>query len=137
MHEATARLRPGLLPVELMLIVALFWADEQGWIPLSKTPFLLVVAWASMRLRGITWRAAGLLLPAHWRKLAAIGVAAGIAGAAALTRYLEGTLYGITSLDAATFAVVAATFAAVAMAAAYLPARRATAIDPLVAVRHE
>lgn len=79
MHEATARLRPGLLPVELMLIVALFWADEQGWIPLSKTPFLLVVAWASMRLRGITWRAAGLLLPAHWRKLAAIGVAAGIA----------------------------------------------------------
>lgn len=79
MNAANMRLRPGLLPAELLLIVAIFWADEQGWIPLSKTPFLLVVAWASMWLRGITWRAAGLLLPAHWRKLAAIGVAAGIA----------------------------------------------------------
>lgn len=57
MNDANVRLRPGLLLVELPLIAA----------------------WASIRLRGITWRAAGLLLPAHWRKLAAIGVAAGIA----------------------------------------------------------
>jgi putative ABC transport system permease protein len=69
--------------------------------------------------------------------IVAIGVATGVAGAAALTRYLEGTLYGVDSLDAATFVVVAAAFAAVAMAAAYFPARRATAIDPLTALRHE
>lgn len=79
MNDTNVRPRPGLLPAELLLIVAIFWADERGWIPLSKTPFLLVVAWASMWLRGITWRAAGLSLPPHWRKLAAIGIAAGIA----------------------------------------------------------
>jgi putative ABC transport system permease protein len=69
--------------------------------------------------------------------IVAVGLVAGVVGAALLTRYLEGMLYGLTALDPATFIVVAATFAVVAMAAAYLPARRATAIDPLVAVRHE
>jgi putative ABC transport system permease protein len=69
--------------------------------------------------------------------IVAIGVVLGVAGAAALTRYLEGMLYGLASLDAPTFAVVAAAFTAVAMTAAYLPARRATAIDPLAALRHE
>jgi predicted permease len=67
----------------------------------------------------------------------AIGVVAGVAGAAALTRYLEGMLYGLPPLDVTTFLVVAAVFAAVAMAAAYVPARRATAIDPLAALRYE
>jgi putative ABC transport system permease protein len=69
--------------------------------------------------------------------IVAIGVVLGVAGAAALTRYLEGMLYDLPALDAVTFAVVALVFAAVAMAAAYLPARRATAIDPLAALRHE
>jgi putative ABC transport system permease protein len=69
--------------------------------------------------------------------IVAVGVAAGVAGAAALTRYLAGMLYGLGTLDVATFAVVAAAFAAVALAAAYLPARRATAIDPLAALRHD
>jgi predicted permease len=69
--------------------------------------------------------------------IVAIGVASGVVGAAALTRYLEGMLFGLTPLDVATFAVVAALFAAVAMVAAYLPARRATRIDALEALRHE
>jgi len=69
--------------------------------------------------------------------IVAIGVVAGVAGAAALTRYLEGMLYGLSALDATTFVVVAAAFAAVALMAAYLPARRATAINPLEALRHE
>ena len=69
--------------------------------------------------------------------IVAIGVVAGVAGAAALTRYLEACCIGLAALDVATFAVVAAAFAAVAMLAAYLPARRATAIDPLAALRHE
>jgi membrane protease YdiL (CAAX protease family) len=79
MNDVNLRLRPGLLPVELLLIVALFWADERGWIPLSKTPFLLAVAWGSMWLRGVSWRDAGLSLPPRWRRVALIGVAAGIA----------------------------------------------------------
>jgi ABC-type antimicrobial peptide transport system permease subunit len=69
--------------------------------------------------------------------IVAIGVISGVAGAAALTRYLEGMLFGLTALDLATFAIVAALFAAVALVAAYLPARRATAIDALEALRHE
>jgi predicted lysophospholipase L1 biosynthesis ABC-type transport system permease subunit len=69
--------------------------------------------------------------------IVAIGVALGVAAAAALTRYLEGMLFGVTALDLTTFGVVAAAFAAVALLAAYLPARRATAINPLEALRHE
>jgi putative ABC transport system permease protein len=69
--------------------------------------------------------------------IVAIGVAAGIAGAVALTRYLEGMLFGLGTLDITTFVLVAVAFAAVALAAAYLPARRATTIDPLAALRHE
>jgi putative ABC transport system permease protein len=66
-----------------------------------------------------------------------IGVAAGVLGALGLTRYLEGMLYGITALDGATYAVAAAAFAAVALFASYMPALRATRVDPLVALRYE
>ena len=69
--------------------------------------------------------------------IVAIGVASGVAGAVALTRYLEGMLFGLSALDAATYTTVSAAFVAVAMLAVYLPARRATAIDPLTALRHE
>jgi putative ABC transport system permease protein len=66
-----------------------------------------------------------------------IGVTAGIAGAAALSRYLESLLFGVTPLDALTYIVAGVTFALVALAAAYGPARRATQVDPLVALRAE
>jgi putative ABC transport system permease protein len=69
--------------------------------------------------------------------MVAVGVTLGLAGAVALTRSLEGMLFGLTTLDPATYVVVAAAFAAVALFASYLPARRATAIDPLGALRHE
>jgi putative ABC transport system permease protein len=69
--------------------------------------------------------------------IVAVGVAAGIAGAAALTRYLAAMLYDLGALDVTTFTVVAVIFAAAAMAAAYVPARRATVIDPLAALRYE
>jgi predicted permease len=69
--------------------------------------------------------------------IVAIGLIVGVAGAAALTRYLESMLYDVGALDATTFIVVAAAFAAVALVAAYVPARRATAIDPLAALRYE
>jgi putative ABC transport system permease protein len=69
--------------------------------------------------------------------IVAIGVVCGVAGAAALTRYLAGMLFGITALDVATYTVVAVVFAGIAMFAVYLPARRATGIDPLAALRHE
>jgi hypothetical protein len=66
-----------------------------------------------------------------------IGVVAGLGGAAMLSRYLEGLLFGVTPLDTLTFVVAGVTFALVALAAAYSPARRATRVDPLVALRAE
>jgi putative ABC transport system permease protein len=68
---------------------------------------------------------------------AAIGITLGLAGAAAGTRYLQAMLYGITPLDGSTFAVVAVAFATVAALASYLPARLATDLDPMVALRIE
>ena len=69
--------------------------------------------------------------------LTAIGVAVGLAGAAALSRYLEGLLYGLTPLDPTTFLAVVVVFGVVATVASYVPARRATRVDPLVALRSE
>jgi predicted permease len=69
--------------------------------------------------------------------LAAIGMVAGVAGASALSRYLEGLLFGVTPLDPATFIAVVAMFIAIAAMASYVPARRATRIEPQVALRAE
>jgi putative ABC transport system permease protein len=69
--------------------------------------------------------------------LSACGIALGLAGAAAAARILQGMLFGITPLDPATFVVVSLLFSLVAMVACYVPARRATAVDPMVALRSE
>jgi ABC-type antimicrobial peptide transport system permease subunit len=69
--------------------------------------------------------------------LTALGLAIGVAGAAALTRYLRGMLFEVTPLDPATYLTVILSFAAVALVAAYLPTRRATRLDPAVALRSE
>ena len=69
--------------------------------------------------------------------LATMGIGAGIAGAAAGAKYLQSLLFGIEPRDPATFAAVAIAFAIIAMAASYLPARRATRVDPMTALRVE
>jgi putative ABC transport system permease protein len=66
-----------------------------------------------------------------------IGIVLGIGGAALLSRYLEGLLFGVTPLDLPAFVVAGAGFTLVALVAAYRPARRATQVDPLVALRAE
>jgi predicted permease len=69
--------------------------------------------------------------------MAAAGLALGLAGAAMFARYLDGILYGLEPLDPATFAGVALLFIVVAAMASYMPARRATLVDPVVALRSE
>jgi membrane protease YdiL (CAAX protease family) len=71
--------RPELLPIEIALFVAIFWADAKGWIPVSKTPLLLLVGWGSLRIRGLRARDVGLRIPAGWPRIVAIGVAWGVA----------------------------------------------------------
>jgi len=69
--------------------------------------------------------------------IAAAGITLGLAGAAGVTRVLQGMLFGVTPSDPLTFVVVAALFAAIALVASYVPAQRAAGVDPLEALRCE
>jgi predicted permease len=69
--------------------------------------------------------------------LAVVGILAGLAGSAALTRLMDSLLFGVSATDALTFGAVAAILAAVVCAATVIPARRATSVDPMVALREE
>jgi putative ABC transport system permease protein len=69
--------------------------------------------------------------------MAGLGIALGLGLAFGLTRFMSAMLYGVKPVDAGTFATAAALLAAVALAASYLPARRALDLDPLVALKQE
>jgi predicted permease len=86
---------------------------------------------------GATGREILQLMLGHGLRLTLVGVVLGLAGAFGVTRLLAAMLFGVTTTDALTFTGAAILLAAVALLACYLPARRATKVDPMIALRCE
>src|SRR5262249_38893197 len=84
------------------------------------------------QMSNIVWLVVG-----RGMELAVIGVAVGLLGALALTRLMSSMLFGTTATDPMTFSAVPVILLAIALIAAYLPAKRATRVDPMVALREE
>lgn len=78
-ERTTWRHSRWLALAEFALVALVFWADARHLIPLSKTPFLLLLGWGSLRLRGLRWKDVGLFRSRSWLFILLIGAAAGIA----------------------------------------------------------
>jgi ABC-type antimicrobial peptide transport system permease subunit len=77
------------------------------------------------------------LFLSHGLKLVAAGVGIGLAGAAALTRTMSALFFGVAPFDVPTYAIVAVGLGAIALVATWLPARRASRLDPVFALRRD
>ena len=69
--------------------------------------------------------------------VALVGITIGLAGSFGLTRFIANQLFGVSATDPTTFVIVATLLMLVTLTACYLPARRATKVDPMAALRHE
>ena len=63
---------------EFAIVALIFLADEKHLVPVSKTPFLLLLGWISIRMRGLRWRSLGLTLNRGWLRTLTVGVGAGL-----------------------------------------------------------
>jgi ABC-type antimicrobial peptide transport system permease subunit len=89
------------------------------------------------RALGAPTAAVASLILREGLSLTLCGIVLGLASAAALTRFLSSYLYGVAQHDPGAFVVVASLLTAVALLACWIPARRATKVDPMVALRHD
>ena len=77
-HKVLLRDNKWLIVAELVVALLIVLAHLADFIPLSATPFLLLLGWLSLRLRGVGWRAVGLRRPARWRDTLLLGIAVGV-----------------------------------------------------------
>jgi len=122
----------GTFAVLALILAAIGVYGVLGYSVAQRTHEIGVRMALGARAAAIVWM---VLRTTLW--MGAAGVVLGTAGAYAATGLLTPYLFETTSTDLATFAAVAATMLAAALAAGAIPARRATRIDPLVALRHE
>ena len=76
--QQRARGSVALALAEFAIVAALFWADVHHHIYVSKTPYLFVLGWASLRLRGMRWKDVGFTRPRSWGRALLIGVSVGL-----------------------------------------------------------
>jgi putative ABC transport system permease protein len=160
LREVVGRVRPGQLVDRIQGLEAMVHAEVArprfgAWlfgllaalaVTLAALGLAATLAWSVAERRreigvrmalGAQPRQIGSLVIGQTLWLAGSGIAIGLSLAAFGTRLLEGWLYGVTRLDAATFAACAGLMLVISLAAAYVPARRAARVDPLVTLRAE
>ncbi len=135
--RATAPARSSMMLVGLFALVALVLGIVGVFSVLSYTVNQQTTEIGIRMALGATGRNVTLLVLAQGMAPVAAGVAIGAVGALALTRFMDTLLFGIAPTDPATFAAVSALLIGVAAAASYIPARRATLVDPVRALRQE
>ena len=105
--------------------VIAYWVDQRT----REIGIRMALGADARRILGLVGREFGVMILA--------GVAVGLGGALALTRLMNSLLFGVSATDLATFAVIPVVLAVIALAATFVPARRATRVEPIVAVRAE
>lgn len=135
--RATAPARSSMMLVGLFALVALVLGVVGVFSVLSYTVNQQTTEIGIRMALGATGRNVTLQVLAQGMAPVAAGVVLGAAGALTLTRFMDTLLFGIEPTDPGTFAAVSALLVCVAAAACYIPARRATLVDPVHALRHE
>jgi putative ABC transport system permease protein len=135
MAQAMAPARSSMLLVTLFAAVALALAVVGVFGVLSYTVNQQATELGIRMALGANARNVKMLVLGQGLAPVLAGIACGIAGALALTRFMESLLFGVTATDPVTFVVVSALLAAIAALASYIPARRATRVDPVRVLR--
>ena len=124
-----------------MLLLSIFAVLASGLAALGiygVVAFLVAQGTKEVSIRmalGATPRGIGLLVVRHGLVIAAVGITLGVAGAFVLTRLMQSLLFGVSSTDPVTYLLVSVLVVTTALAACYLPARRAARLDPMRSLR--